>query len=111
MRGSQLYTALFFPSLEFFPTGFSLASNEIKMQGNVWSIDYSCTGRISHNDKLCARNNPNAKFSAKRTARIIIKKIKSIVYVGSTFKDLLQFFAYWNLSNVNSFGEEKFTTL
>ncbi|KAL4585101.1 hypothetical protein LXL04_009715 [Taraxacum kok-saghyz] len=25
MRGSQLYTALFFPSLEFFPTGFSLA--------------------------------------------------------------------------------------
>ncbi|KAL4586498.1 hypothetical protein LXL04_011134 [Taraxacum kok-saghyz] len=31
MRGSQLYTALFFPSLEFFPTGFSLASlNELK---------------------------------------------------------------------------------
>ncbi|KAL4577676.1 hypothetical protein LXL04_013787 [Taraxacum kok-saghyz] len=26
MRGSQLYTALFFPSLEFFPTGFSLAN-------------------------------------------------------------------------------------
>ncbi|KAL4555865.1 hypothetical protein LXL04_038497 [Taraxacum kok-saghyz] len=25
MRGSQLYIALFFPSLEFFPTGFSLA--------------------------------------------------------------------------------------
>ncbi|KAL4590373.1 hypothetical protein LXL04_003302 [Taraxacum kok-saghyz] len=27
MRGSQLYTALFFPSLEFFPTGFSLAKD------------------------------------------------------------------------------------
>ncbi|KAL4574475.1 hypothetical protein LXL04_021307 [Taraxacum kok-saghyz] len=36
MRGSQLYTALFFPSLEFFPTGFSLAryiNNELLANG------------------------------------------------------------------------------
>ncbi|KAL4570692.1 hypothetical protein LXL04_026352 [Taraxacum kok-saghyz] len=34
MRGSQLYTALFFPSLKFFPTGFSLASYL-----DTWALD------------------------------------------------------------------------
>ncbi|KAL4584207.1 hypothetical protein LXL04_008799 [Taraxacum kok-saghyz] len=49
MRGSQLYNALFFPSLEFFPTGFSLARRSLTRSGrdkqkksNQMGFDLAC---------------------------------------------------------------------
>ena len=46
MRGSQLYTALFFPLLEFFPTGFSLARFLMRQYSIVelWSEMMSSKG-------------------------------------------------------------------
>ncbi|KAL4558892.1 hypothetical protein LXL04_037096 [Taraxacum kok-saghyz] len=66
MRGSQLYTALFFPSLKFFPTEFSLASLVNLVKGDKIGIDFIHRSYASPSSNPGGNQARLSRWSSKR---------------------------------------------